>query len=173
MRSLSSSRFGRVSLGAEPEELSLSKAIAQNVDLLAVVARNKNIELRSEIDGEIRLSVDPQRLDTIVRNLISNAIKFTSPGGTVRITCQERDDGFVEVSVADSGVGIDDRRLSRLFHLNRSESSLGTEGERGTSLGLRICSDFVTKLGGEIWATSTVGVGSCFTFTLPMSRVLA
>ncbi len=158
---------------SEPEELSLSAAVSQVLGFFAVVARNKLIELSSEIDPGIKLTIDPKRLDTIVRNLISNAIKFTRSGGSVRVSAREREDGFVEISIADSGVGIDESRLSRLFHLHRDESSVGTAGERGTNLGLRICSDFVSKQGGTIWATSKLGEGTCFTFALPMSHVLA
>lgn len=157
---------------SEPEDIELSPVVSNNLDFLAVIARNKNIELTAKIDENVIVSADPKMLDTIVRNLVSNAIKFTRPSGSVSISSREREGGFVEVSVEDSGVGIDEGRLSQLFQLPRGKSSLGTEGERGTNLGLRICSDFVARQGGSIQVTSEVGVGSCFTFTLPVSRQL-
>ncbi len=157
----------------ESKDTQLSTVVSSSFEFLAVVARNKNIELRSDIEDNVVVSADPKMLDTIVRNLVSNAIKFTPVSGSVFVASKEREDGFVEVSVRDTGVGIDEGRLSRLFNLPRGESSLGTAGERGTNLGLRICSDFVARHGGSISVASEVGVGSCFSFTLPMSRRLA
>ncbi len=161
--------------GAETkfENTQLSAVVSSNFEFLEVVAHNKNIELRADIEDSIEVSADPKMLNTIVRNLISNAIKFTPAFGLVFVTGKVREDGFVEVSVRDTGVGIDKERLSRLFSLSPGKSSLGTAGESGTNLGLRICSDFVQRQGGSISVASDVGVGSCFTFTLPMSRQLA
>ncbi|MDQ8187118.1 HAMP domain-containing sensor histidine kinase [Pelagicoccus sp. SDUM812002] len=156
---------------SEPEDVSLSAAVSRSMELTAVVARNKGIELSSSIDEALMVHVDPKMLDTVIRNLISNAIKFTHSGGSVRVASAEVEEGFVEVSVSDTGVGIDEGRLSRLFQLSPSESSKGTAGELGTSLGLRVCGDFVAKLGGRISVSSEVGIGTCFTVTLPSMRL--
>lgn len=157
------------SVEPNPKSLSLGDMIASSVGFLEVLARDKSIHLGCEIDGPIEVWADPKMLDTVVRNLASNAIKFTQPGGSVRITARKRDDALAEVSVTDTGVGIDEERLSRLFHLRYGDSSRGTAGEKGTNLGLRICSEFVRKLGGEISATSDVGKGTQFRFTVPLS----
>ena len=105
-------------------------------------------------------------LKTILRNLISNAIKFTNNGGSINIVA-EQDDSSVTITVSDNGKGIAPELLSKLFDDSQILTSKGTEDEKGTGLGLLLCKEFVAKHGGKIWAKSVVGNGSDFKFTLP------
>jgi signal transduction histidine kinase len=101
-----------------------------------------------------------------MRNLVSNAIKFTNPGGSVNIS-SEQSDSIVTISVSDNGIGIDPEALSKLFDIASNLTTPGTANETGTGLGLLLCKEFVEKHGGRIWCESVVGKGSTFKFTLP------
>lgn len=159
------------SVDPNPEAILLDHSLSNCVGFLKVFAHDKRIHLSFEIEEPITVWADPKMLDTVIRNLTSNAIKFTKPGGTVRISAKKSKDGFAVISITDSGVGIEKELLARIFQLKYGESSSGTAGEKGTNLGLRICSEFVKKLGGEIWATSEVGTGTQFNFTVPIYQV--
>ena len=104
-------------------------------------------------------------LSLVLRNLISNAIKFTQSEGRIIVSSIEKD-GFVEVSVQDSGTGIESDEFSKLFNLSKLFTTKGTAEEKGTGLGLPLCKEFVEKNGGKIWVESEVGKGAKFTFTL-------
>ena len=156
------------SIDANPQSISLNDSIADCVGFLTVIAHNKKIDLKVQLDKPISVWADPKMLEAVIRNLTSNAIKFTKPGGHVQITAKDDREGFAVISITDTGVGIDPERLSRIFHLKPGDNSRGTDGEQGTNLGLRICSEFVNKLGGEIWATSEVGRGTQFHFSVPI-----
>jgi signal transduction histidine kinase len=102
-----------------------------------------------------------------LENLIVNAIKFTPTKGTVGVSAiQEKD--HVIIQVKDTGVGIDEKNLQKLFHLETIQSSAGTEGEKGTGLGLIISKEMIERQGGKIWAESKPGAGSVFSFSLPV-----
>jgi two-component system sensor histidine kinase/response regulator len=105
-------------------------------------------------------------LATVLRNLLSNALKFTPGGGLVRVA-SELVDGQVATSVTDTGVGIDPGDMDKLFRIDSHLSRRGTEGESGNGLGLILCREFVERNGGRIWACSNPGGGSRFTFYLP------
>ncbi len=110
---------------------------------------------------------------TVFRNLLSNAIKFSHKGGEISIQSKPVDnDGqeFVEIAVIDSGVGIPEKALSKLFNVGESYSTKGTDNESGTGLGLILCKEFVEKHGGKIWVKSEEGKGSKFIFTLPVAQ---
>jgi len=108
---------------------------------------------------------------TVLRNLVSNAIKFTKKGGTININAEENS-GEVRISVSDTGIGISDVDLAKLFDISQVISSKGTENEKGTGLGLLLCKEFVEKHGGKIWVESEVGKGSSFYFTFPSNTEL-
>lgn len=148
-------------------DIPLNHAVAKCVGLLTVLAREKEIDLNLEIDPAIAVRADSRMLETVIRNLASNAIKFTPSKGVVQVTAKEGAEGFVVISITDNGVGIDAERLSRIFNLKHDENSYGTGGESGTNLGLRICLEFVRKLGGEIWVSSEVSKGTQFSFSVP------
>jgi signal transduction histidine kinase len=129
-------------------------------------AELKNISIRYNASPEIQVFADINLLSTVLRNLISNAIKFTNKGGTVEITATKDSDALT-ISVIDNGIGINSEKISRLFEATHLKSTKGTENESGTGLGLMICKDFIEKHNGKIWVKSEVGKGSEFCFTLP------
>jgi signal transduction histidine kinase len=104
--------------------------------------------------------------DAILRNLVSNAVKFTIPGGKVSIEAALNNENNIEVKVTDSGIGMTGELKNKLFHMNEKTSRPGTAGEPSTGLGLLLCKEFVEKHGGRIWVESEVGKGSVFSFTI-------
>lgn len=129
----------------------------------------KKIELKNEVLPEQNVNADFKMLNSIMRNLVGNAIKFTSKGGVIRISSVRRNDGFLEIQVSDNGKGISEKDVDKLFKIDSHLSTKGTENEKGSGLGLILCKEFVTKNGGEIWATSKIGEGTRICFTLPLS----
>ena len=105
-------------------------------------------------------------LKTIVRNLISNAIKFTNTNGSV-VVYAVQNENFIEITVSDNGIGLDEETLGKLFKIENNVTSKGTANEKGSGLGLILCEEFVDKLGGRIWIESELGKGSNFKFTIP------
>lgn len=138
------------------------------ITLLSASAEMKGIEIRSEIKEGANVYADNNMITTIIRNLISNSIKFTKKGGKVIISSENDidDDNYLKVSVKDTGVGMDNEAIGNLFRLDLKQSTPGTSNEKGTGLGLLICKDFVEKNKGKIWVESENGVGSIFKFTL-------
>jgi len=152
----------------KPEFLNLQYLFDCTVEITAQAARNKEIEVRaiSRIPSEI--FADKNMIDTVLRNLTSNAIKYTKRNGFISIE-SDLTDGFVQIMVKDNGVGIPLNELNKLFKLNEKVSSPGTEKEHGTGLGLLLCKEFVLRHGGNIWAESELGKGSTFYFTIPFA----
>jgi signal transduction histidine kinase len=104
--------------------------------------------------------------EAVIRNLVSNAIKFTTKGGKVRVTAGYNNDHIIEIKISDSGIGMTPELRDRLFKLNEKTNRPGTEGELSTGLGLLLCKDFVEKHNGRLWVESEVGKGSIFSFTI-------
>jgi signal transduction histidine kinase len=104
--------------------------------------------------------------ESVIRNLISNAIKFTTQGGKVKVTAHSKEDHSTEIKISDSGIGISPGLISRLFQINEKTSRPGTDGEPSTGLGLLLCKEFIEKHGGKIWVESEVGLGSTFSFSI-------
>jgi signal transduction histidine kinase/TPR repeat protein len=148
-------------------EVFMVKAIEQNIKLLNEYALQKNISLRLHVNDNRNVAAiaDPSHVDIILRNLISNAVKFTHPNGHIEISIAQTDK-TVTVQITDDGVGMDDTVKSKLFS-NTQTSNYGTIGEKGTGFGLFLCKDFVDMNGGEISVTSQLGKGSSFGLTLP------
>ncbi len=138
------------------------------LDNLRAYAEEKNICVDCSEMSDIELFADENMLQVVLRNLISNAIKFTPYGGRVQIAAS-KEQGFAKITVSDSGIGIDSSNIPKLWDLTRHHSTEGTAGERGTGYGLVLCKELVEKLGGNIWAESAPGRGSDFIFTLPLS----
>ena len=113
----------------------------------------------------IKVYADEKMLNTVVRNLLSNAVKFTRTNGKVIISAKQID-GSVEVCVTDTGVGMSEEDVNKLFKLDQKVRKQGTEGEPSTGLGLLLCKEFVEKHGGKIWVESKENVGSQFHFTV-------
>ena len=138
--------------------------------LLEIQAKNKNIELVNSIKKDIVVFSDFQMTETIIRNLVSNAIKFTNKGGRVEIMAEKKED-FVEISIKDTGIGLSEKAIKKLFIINENYKMPGTEDEIGTGLGLVLCKEFINKNNGDIWVESEFGKGSTFKFTLPAGEL--
>mgnify|MGYP002639996574 CR=1 FL=1 len=155
-------------LSYKPEKIILSEIILEIIGLKKSLAIAKNISFHYTPTNEIELCTDENILKTILRNLISNAVKFTNLGGHIKIFATTNQHQ-VEISISDNGVGIKDETIHKLFDLSTNVTSTGTANEKGSGLGLVLCKEFVEKLGGKIWVESEEGKGSDFKFTLPLN----
>ncbi len=166
---LSWTRSMRGEIGYDPEQIYVNELVNSIFKLLEVIARNKKISLSTEISEDITCFGDKNLLSTALRNLISNAIKFTPQGGNVNVTAEV----FmkeVEISVQDTGIGMTPEIIDKIFKHNQYYSSFGTDDEKGSGLGLRITKEFVEKNGGKIWAESKPGRGTKFFFSVPRKK---
>ncbi|CAG1769856.1 partial Alkaline phosphatase synthesis sensor protein PhoR, partial [uncultured bacterium] len=134
-------------------------------ELLTDNAQLKDITLSNAIPEGTWVFADEPSISSVLRNLISNAIKFSRKGGKVTLSSQIKDD-YVHVQVSDSGVGMRQEDVAKIFRIDKSHTTVGTNNERGTGLGLKLCKEFVERNGGTIWVESTLNKGSIFTFTL-------
>ncbi len=148
-----------------PKFHSFKKIVDDNIKLLTPNAITKKIHLKSEIKDEFKVYIDKEMISTVCRNLIANAIKFTQEGGTVWVSSLENG-GIVEVTVADTGIGIPRENMKKIFAPDEHFTTFGTRQEKGSGLGLILCKEFVEQNGGKIWVESDYGVGSRFKFTL-------
>jgi PAS domain S-box-containing protein len=149
-----------------PAEHNLLDITLQCVQTIYQRASQKKIKIISEMPEDIRIFADEKMLTTVIRNLLSNAVKFTHSGGTITINAKEAPADMVEVSIKDSGIGMEQEHLDKLFRIDQKVRCAGTEGEMGTGLGLLLCKEFIDKNDGEIWAESQLNNGSTFFFTL-------
>jgi len=149
-----------------PESLVLSIMIAASIELVRNASDKKMIGISSDIPEDLTVMADPQMFESLMRNLVFNAVKFTPKGGKVIIAAKPMAGNSVEISISDTGIGMSKYILDSLFHLDMAPSRKGTEGESSTGLGLLLCKDFVHKHGGKIWAESEEGKGSVFYFTI-------
>ena len=150
----------------EPQTISLSFLLKTELEDLRYNADQKNIALVNEITEEIVVTADEKMLSSVLRNLISNAIKFTPKGGRVKIEAKT-DTDQVKVSVSDTGIGMEKDIIDKLFKIETSFTLRGTGNEKGTGLGLLLCKEFVEKHRGTISVESETGKGSRFTFSIP------
>lgn len=150
----------------QPVDLNLKELIEENVEMLKSLAADKSIVVDCKIDEKVNVFADENMISSVIRNLVSNAIKFTNPDGKVDISSRQLD-AFQEISVKDSGVGIEKELKDNLFRIDKATSTKGTSGEMGTGLGLLLCKEFVEKHGGEIRVETRQGNGSYFYFTIP------
>lgn len=146
-------------------DVSPEKKIKRNVLLLKEMAAQKSISIEQDIEPDLRVFCDADHLDFLVRNILSNAIKFTMVGGTIHIAVRAYQNNQVICQFKDSGIGIEPSRLESIFSVN-NVSTMGTNNEKGTSLGLVICKEFINANEGNIWVESVIGEGSEFFFTL-------
>ena len=146
-------------------DISLNQLILFTIPIINANAFKKNISIETELIEEDTVFADEFFLNTILRNLLTNAIKFTYPNGKIIISTKKVE-GYIEISVTDTGTGIDSKNLENLFRIDSKISKTGTNNERGSGLGLILCKEFVEKQGGKIRATSELGKGSRFTFSL-------
>jgi len=152
-----------------PVNVDFHSICSEVIENLHINASNKEIVINQLATDGYWLYADTNMLKTILRNLISNAIKFTHSGGNIHIYIRE-ENTFAIVTVSDNGVGIEADSAAKLFDITQLHSTEGTNNEKGTGLGLILCKEFVEKHGGRIWVESQIGMGSDFHFKLPMAR---
>ena len=150
------------------EPVLLYRELVKAIESLGFVSNLKNIQIIERIEDNVFVTADKNILELILRNLISNGIKFTNQGGIIDISAFIRDK-FVEVTVKDNGIGMSKEDLINIFRKDKYLSTEGTSNEKGSGLGLLLCKEFVEKQGGTIWVTSEEGQGSSFTFTIPIA----
>lgn len=151
------------------DKINISSSIQEVLELSNANAKTKNISLNLVKLDEIEVNSDEEIFKTILRNLISNAIKFTKPGGNIDVLVISKQKQ-VEITISDNGIGINEETCKKLFSISSNISSLGTANEVGSGFGLFLCKEFVEKLGGRIWVESEEGKGSDFKFTLPLNK---
>lgn len=161
------SKMQRGLIDFKPQPLFLKSSLSKSIELMKDAANKKEIELHINIPEHHVVSADIHMLETVVRNLLSNALKFSFKRGVIEISTVKIDDSAVQIEVKDNGIGMNSELVSKLFVLTENTNRKGTEGEPSTGLGLILCKEFVEKLGGTLWAESKEGEGSSFIFTLP------
>lgn len=163
----SSSQRGRIK--HDPVRFNLSTLVQENINLHRLLAEKKGIMLLSTEQDEIYAYGDRDMINSVIRNLVTNAVKFTDRDRKIEILLKAGEKE-IEVSIIDEGIGITSEQLEKLFRIDEKFKSTGTAGEKGTGLGLIICREFVEKNGGEITVQSAPGEGSVFSFTVPMAN---
>jgi PAS domain S-box-containing protein len=149
-----------------PEWFNMSDLIHEVIPLLNDAANSKQIQIEMQLLPQVLVLADKSMISTVLRNMISNAIKFTHPRGTIIVSVVQNPEEVV-VAVKDTGIGMSDVTLRNLFRIDSSISTPGTANEKGTGLGLILCKEFIEKHNGKIWASSRLGSGSSFYFSLP------
>lgn len=164
----SRSQMGKIEF--RPSKLDLFDAIDRAFSVLSFTADNKQISLINNIEKNVFVDADHNMLNTILRNLISNGIKFTKPGGFVKIYTEINTSAFVTIKVEDNGIGMTDEAKEKVFRIDSKYSTPGTNSESGTGLGLVLCRELVEKHNGTISVVSEKSVGTIFSFTLPLNN---
>ncbi|HZL11337.1 MAG TPA: tetratricopeptide repeat-containing sensor histidine kinase [Prolixibacteraceae bacterium] len=164
----SRSQTGRLKF--TPLEIEFKQVFENSLSVLRSLAEQKNISIQSDYKDNLILFADPLMIETVLRNLINNAIKFTPENGMIEISAKQ-DADQISISINDSGVGISEEDIPNLFRIDSKVKRKGTNDEDGSGLGLILCKEFVDKNNGEIWAESTLGKGSSFIFTIPAKAI--
>lgn len=149
----------------KPEDFKITEVIRENIRLLAKAALNKKLKIELLAEENVVVNADINSIKTVIRNLLSNAIKFTNEEGVITIFVDEWKD-CVEIGIHDTGVGISEEDQQKIFEISAKHSTLGTNQEKGTGLGLILCKEFVERNGGSISVESDLGSGTTFKFTL-------
>lgn len=160
----SRTQYGEIE--CNPREIDLNLLAKEQIDYFIAKAEKKNIKLIADIPANLTVYADENMLQSILRNLVGNALKFTHAAGAVTLAARE-DGKHVSTSVTDTGVGIPAKKVDALFNIGGNHTTMGTAKEKGTGLGLMLCKEFVEKNGGSLKVSSRVGKGSTFSFTLP------
>lgn len=159
---------GRVKF--EKQVIAIHELVSENIRLASPSAERKMIRFEEHVSEDIKILADFNMINTVVRNLITNALKYSNPGGNIKVSAEiidpEKNGKYVMVTVRDNGVGIDGDTLDKLFRIDQNPSTRGTADEKGSGLGLILCREFVEQNGGEISVVSKVNIGSEFRFTV-------
>lgn len=150
----------------KPKIIPLENIVEENINLLSEIATNKSIKITSQLTPNTMAWSDANQIDIVIRNLISNALKFTPKDGMITLKAVEKNKHW-EISVRDTGIGMDRETQEKIFDDNSNITTYGTDNEKGTGLGLSLCKEMVEKNGGTIWVESYLRKGSTFFFTVP------
>ncbi len=161
----SKSQLGNIKVS--PEKINLSDIYDEATSLLTLTAEKKNIKLQNNIPDNFLVFADKHIVSTVLRNLVNNAVKFTNKGGEITTFAEIKNNEAI-IAVSDNGIGIKPENIDKLFKIDYSYSTKGTENEQGTGLGLILCKELIEENNGRIWCESTYGKGSSFYFTLPV-----
>ncbi|MCB9219842.1 MAG: PAS domain S-box protein [Ignavibacteriales bacterium] len=167
-------QWSRVQTGRiefNPINFDLNNLINDVIALFQVNAARKKINLISSVEKNYTVRADKFMIDTVLRNLVSNSIKFTNSGGEIKVNVEELSEKELTISVSDNGVGIKEEVIEKLFKIDSHVTTKGTEKEKGTGIGLILCKEFVEKHEGKIWVESKIDEGSQFKFILPIKNV--
>lgn len=152
------------------KQSSLKEIIDQNVSLLYPMSFKKSQDVISEIDDSIQVFCDTNMVSSVIRNIMNNAMKFTPEYGKITITAENKpSENSVTISISDTGIGIAEDQIKKLFFTDSTETTAGTSGELGTGLGLLLCKDLIQRNGGTFWVKSSLGQGTSFFFTVPIN----
>lgn len=160
------SKSQRGAIAPNPGKIDIGILAQESIDLFKENAAKKNIALTSAVASAVFAFADRDMMRIVMRNFISNAVKFTNEGGVVKVKATASEN-FIQVDISDTGIGISPEDIPRLFRIDKQKTTPGTANEKGSGLGLILCKEFVEKNNGAISVTSSPGKGSCFSFTLP------
>lgn len=158
-----------------PKNLNLKEIVSETVSIVSITAANKAIDIEINIDKNVSVFADADMIKTVLRNLISNSLKYTNKNGFIRIFVKRKafnSKNYFVVGVEDNGVGISKENQGKIFNIEENYTTKGTEKEMGTGLGLLLCKEFVERHGGRIWCKSVENDGSIFYFSLPQGKML-
>ncbi len=161
------SRLQTGKLEFKPEEFNVLQELNPTVKLLIQTASNKGIAIENKIEENLEVKADKNMIQMVIRNLVSNAIKFTKPRGNISIISNKYKD-YAQFTIMDTGIGINKNKMENLFRVDKNESTKGTANEEGTGLGLLLCKEMIEMHTGKIWVESEVDKGSKFIFTIPI-----
>ena len=162
-----------ISLGGKiefrPIKISLRKIVDEVIGLLEETLKLKSLTIVYDCHEDVEVYVDKEMISTVLRNIISNSIKFSHPNSDIKISCERKEDQ-VSISILDQGIGMSEKTISRLFKAGHLQSSNGTKSEKGTGIGLMLCKDFLHKHNSDVKIESEEGKGSIFKFNLPVVK---
>ena len=161
------SRIQRGIMQGTPREIQLFMLVRENMELVSDKSEQKQVLVRNLVPETCRAYADMSMVDTVLRNLLVNALKFTPDGGRIDVTAAPHADGMVAITVSDTGVGIPADYVPQLLQIDTHYKTAGTDGEQGSGLGLILCKELVEHNHGTLWVASEEGMGTTFTFTLP------
>ena len=164
------SRLQRGMTSFDPKSFLLIPKISESIELICEMANRKGIETILNFQEDLVVFADQNMLESTIRNVALNAVKFTNKGGQITISARSVSRNSIEISVKDTGIGMSKEIMDKLFRIDEHISRVGTEGEASTGLGLLLSRDFIEKHGGRIWAESEEGKGSTFYFTFPSNE---
>jgi signal transduction histidine kinase len=156
-------------INISPQTENLSKILQNNIELKEASALQKGITINRDFPENTEAFFDADMINTVARNLLSNALKYTPPEGEITVSAESKN-GVVTVHIADTGIGMNEEEMRQLFNLNK-KSRNGTQGEKGTGLGLIICKEFIERNSGKIWVTPNQPKGTVFHFSLPEQKI--